>query len=107
MGWTSEELPHFKEAIVKHLEDNRRLSEANWFELCGSLDDDEEYFRIGKGGEKQDTATRDAELYAFTNDLLAKYGNNQGELLIQIKCVHSTYFSSQNLSVLDAFSNHY
>ena len=85
-GWTSDELPWYKESIVKHLEDNRRLPKANWFELCGSLDDNEDYFRIGSGGEQNRyTDTRDAELYTFANDLLAKYGNNTGELLVTIK----------------------
>ena len=87
-GWTSEELPWYKEAVVKHFEDNRRLPCANWFELCGSLDDNEEYFRIGNGSEKnQYTAARDFELYAFANDLLAKYGNNKGWLNVTIKRV--------------------
>jgi T6SS, Phospholipase effector Tle1-like, catalytic domain len=87
-GWTSEQLPFYKEPFVKHLEDERRVPEADWFELIGSLDDDEEYFRIGRGGpEKEYTAPRDAELYAFANDLKSKYGNNEGQLSVTITCV--------------------
>ena len=87
-GWISDDLPWYQETVVKHLEDNRRLPDANWFELCGSLDDNENYFRIGSGGKNnQYTATRDAELYAFANDLLTKYDNNKGSILVTIERV--------------------
>jgi hypothetical protein len=84
-GWSSDELPWFKEIVVEHLEKLRRVPDANWFELCGSLNDNEEYFRIGKGGEShQYTATNDAELYTFANDLISKYNNNEGSLLVTV-----------------------
>ena len=82
-GWTSDQLPFYKEAILKLFEDDRRVPEADWFELIGSLDDDEAFFRIGGGGREY-TAPHDAELYAFANDLKSKYGNNQGQLLVRI-----------------------
>jgi hypothetical protein len=85
-GWTSEELPWYKEGIVKHFEKDRRVPEANWFELIGSLGDDDEYFRIGKGDEDHSPAY-DAELYAFANDMKSKYGNNEGVLMVTVKRV--------------------
>jgi hypothetical protein len=84
-GWTSEELPWYKEGIVRMFEDRRRVPEAEWFELIGSLDDDEDYFRIGTGGsDRLYTAPRDAELYAFANDLRTRYDNNDGQLMVII-----------------------
>lgn len=84
-GWTSEELPWYKEAFVRKFEDKRRVPEANWFELIGSLDDETDYFRIGAGGDAHlYTAPRDAELYAFANDLKTRYGNNEGQLEVKI-----------------------
>ena len=86
LGWVSSDLPWYQESVVKHLEDNRRVPDANWFELCGSLEDEEDYFRIGRGGgDNQYIAPRDAELYAFANDLLEKYGNNKGRIRVTIK----------------------
>ncbi len=83
-GWTSEQLPWYKEKFVQHFEDDRRVPDANWFELIGSLDDNEEYFRIGSGQGFEYIAPRDAELYAFANDLKSKYGNNRGQLSVTI-----------------------
>lgn len=85
-GWTSEELPWYKEGLVKFFEDDRRVPEANWFELIGSLGDDQDYFRIGKGREDY-TPSHKAELYAFANDMKSKYDNNHGVLRVKIKRV--------------------
>jgi hypothetical protein len=82
-GWTSASLPWYKEAVVKHFEDDRRLPAANWFELVGALDDEEtELFRIGSG--RDFTAPREADLYAFANDLKSRYGNNSGKLTVTV-----------------------
>jgi uncharacterized protein (DUF2235 family) len=84
-GWTSDQLPWYKEHIVRAFEDKRRVPDANWFELIGSLDDDDDFFRIGAGGaDGLYTATRDAELYAFANDLKTRYDNNEGQLEVKI-----------------------
>lgn len=83
-GWTSESLPWYKEAVVKHFEDARRLPAAHWFELIGALEDeDTDLFRIGSGREF--TAPREADLYTFANDLQTRYGNNTGTLRVTIK----------------------
>lgn len=85
-GWTSESLPWYKEAVVKHFEGARRLPEANWFELVGALDDeDKELFRIGSGCDY--AAPREADLDAFANDLKTRYANNTGKLMVTIKRV--------------------
>ncbi len=85
-GWQSEELPLYKESVVKHFEQERRVPEANWFELIGSLgDEDDHLFRIGSGGTANEySAEQDAELYLFANDLKKKYGNNKGNLSVSI-----------------------
>lgn len=74
-GWQTEELPWYKEGIVKAFEKHRRLKDANWFALTGALsDEDKELFLIG---DKTDvyTAPHDADLYLFANDMPSKYGN--------------------------------
>jgi len=82
-GWTTDELPWLKEKVVKVFENNRRKPDANWFELVGALgDEDDDLFRIGKGTDY--TATKDAELYLFANDLKSKYDNNDGSLIVKI-----------------------
>lgn len=83
-GWTSKQLPWYKDGVIKHLEDERRLPAANWFELVGALDDEEtDLFRIGTGCEF--TAPREADLFTFANDLKSRYGNNTGELRVVVK----------------------
>jgi hypothetical protein len=82
-GWTTEQLPWLKEQVVKVFEDNRREPNGNWFELVGSLgDDDDTLFRIGKGTDY--TPTRDAELCLFANDLSSKYDNNVGSIRVRV-----------------------
>lgn len=85
-GWRSEDLPWYKESIVKWFDDNKRCRDANWFELIGSVDDEgDTFFRIGTGGQDRVfQATRDADLYAFANDLDAKYDNNEGSLTVTV-----------------------
>ncbi|MCB2183755.1 MAG: DUF2235 domain-containing protein [Desulfobulbaceae bacterium] len=86
-GWDSEQLPWFKEKILEFLEDNRRVPGAQWFELIGTIDENEDdHFRIGRGGTaKPFKAEKDGVLFAFANDLKSKYGNNKGQLTVKIK----------------------
>ncbi len=88
-GWTSEELPWYQEAVVEFFEKHRRHKDANWFELIGALDDEDDHlFRIAKGGpERSYTAKFDAELWTFANDLKSKYDNNKGSIKVRIKRV--------------------
>jgi hypothetical protein len=83
-GRSSEQLPWYKEPIVKAFERLRRLKDVNWFALVGALDDeDDELFLIG---DKPDayTAPQDAELYLFANDMPGRFGNNTGSLMLTI-----------------------
>ena len=85
-GWKSEVLPWYKESIVKFFEDNRRVPEADWFELIGSYGDElEEFFRVGL--DNTFTAKHSVDLYLFANDLETKYKNNEGDLKVVIKRV--------------------
>ena len=86
-GWKTEELPWYKEEIVEFLEWRRRCPKADWFELIGTVGDDEEhFFRIGRGGEDATyQAPEDGELFAFANDLRTMYGNNHGEIKVHVK----------------------
>jgi hypothetical protein len=85
-GWTSDELPGWKAALVRLAEGKRRVPEANWFELIGALEANEStLFRIGVRGSY--TAPREADLYAFANDLPSMYGNNTGEISVTIERV--------------------
>lgn len=82
-GWTSDQLPWYSEALVRHLELERRHPAANWFELIGAFeDDDRDLFRIGAATTVR--APRDTQLYAFANDLTNKYGNNHGSLTVTV-----------------------
>lgn len=82
-GWTTEQLPWLKEQFVKAFEGKRRAPAANWFELVGSLgDEDDAVFRIGNGVDY--TPPRDAELCLFANDLQSKYDNNQGAIRVVV-----------------------
>ncbi len=85
-GWETEQLPWYKEPIVELLEWRRRCAKANWFELIGTLGDDEEdFFRIGRGGEDLTyRAPDDGELFAFANDLRTMYGNNHGQIEVKV-----------------------
>lgn len=77
--------------VVKTLEDNRRSPSANWFELVGSIGDDEEkeiLFRIADGKDGATfTPTQDGELFAFANDVQTMYGNNSGDIDVTVKRV--------------------
>ena len=90
-GWKSEDLPWYKEEFAELLEWRRRCSKANWFELIGSVGDDEEsFFRIGSGGAGATfQAGTDGELFAFPNDLRSLYGNNHGEIHVTVTRVAS------------------
>ena len=83
-GWSTDQLPWLKEKIAKLFEDNRRMPDANWFELIGALgDEDDDLFRIGNGTDY--VATKDADLFLFANDLKSKYDNNAGSLNVVIR----------------------
>jgi len=83
-GWESEQLPWYREHMMKAFEELRRLKDANWFALTGVLgDEDKQLFLIG---DKKDPylAPEDADLYLFANDIAWKYGNNEGSLMVTI-----------------------
>lgn len=83
-GWQSEELPWYKEGVVKFFEKHRRMTDANWFALVGAVgDEDDSLFLIGDC-TKSFTADKEADLYLFANDMFSKYDNNDGYLDVTI-----------------------
>ncbi len=83
-GWSTDQLPGFKEFFVDRFEKHRRVPDANWFELIGALgDEDDNLFRIGDGSNHY-TSTDTTDLHLFANDLKSKYGNNEGLLEVTI-----------------------
>ncbi|MDX2369057.1 MAG: DUF2235 domain-containing protein [Colwellia sp.] len=86
-GWTrASESLGLKEAFIAAAEPFRRVSKANWFQLCGSIgSSDENAKKIGCSGTF--IAGKSGEFTAFANDLESKYGNNSGSIEITIKRV--------------------
>jgi len=87
-GWKTEDLPFHKELIARLAEFRRRYPEADWFEMIGTVGDEEELFRIGAGGAQRTfTPSADGEFAAFANDLTSTYGNNSGEIEMTVQRV--------------------
>jgi len=83
-GWRSEDQPWYESWLFKTLKKFRRLKNANWFALVGTLgDEDNDLFEIGDCSTPY-VAPRDAELYLFANDMASKYDNNDGSLMVTI-----------------------
>ena len=84
-GWESSQLSFLKETVVELFEKKRRHPEANWFELVGAYnnDNDAELFRVGVS--TQFTATKNGELHFFANDLKSRYENNSGLIRVFIE----------------------
>lgn len=83
-GWATDAISWYKEPIVKAFEKNRRCPNANWFELVGTYDrDDDDSFRIG--AEVSFTARQNTDLYTFANDLKTRYSNNKGVIQATIE----------------------
>ena len=75
-----------KEIAIAGMEPFRRVPEADWFCLCGSIGDkDDNSFKIGKKSKVKAPAS--GELCLFANDLNRFYGNNFGKLTVTIKRV--------------------
>ena len=83
-GWESEQLPWYKEGLVELFEKARRVPDANWFALCGSVgDEDDDLLEIGM--KNTISISKNGYLYLFANDLTKMYGNNRGEIDVTIK----------------------
>lgn len=68
------------------METRRRCAKANWFELVGTIGQNECYhFRIGFGDpETTYSPTVSGPLYAFANDLPSKDYNNSGSIRVTV-----------------------
>lgn len=91
-GWdvddTDVQLGWVKETLIRTKEDNRRIADAKWFELCAAVGESEqELFQVLHYLDDLQpfTPNSDGEFCPFANDLLNRYGNNMGFLDITIK----------------------
>jgi hypothetical protein len=91
-GWTVEDqnFTLAKSNIIRISEGKRRHNEANWFEVIGTIEENDEYmFRIGNGSksEKPYVSPQSGGLFTFANDLEIMYWNNKGFVKIVIERV--------------------
>lgn len=89
-GWDRDDIDSWrlKEWFIKLAEDDRRVSEAKWFELIATVGKrDERAMRFVNTNANQATITiaHEGQLYFFANDLLSKYGNNFGKIDVMVK----------------------
>jgi hypothetical protein len=69
--------------FLKLCESLRRMPQAPWFSLIGSIDKDKNsFFLIGK--DKNITAPKTGQLYCFANDAIIAYGNNRGSIQLTV-----------------------
>lgn len=72
-----------QEMAIAGMEPFRRVSDADWFCLCGSIGDtDDTAFKIGKSNTVKPASS--GELCLFANDLNRFYGNNFGKLVVTV-----------------------
>lgn len=85
-GWLSKDAaPAFRKFIEKS-EKNRRVPAARWFELIGTIGENEQHhFQVGLRGEDWTyTVKADGELLLFANDLMRMYGNNNDSIEVTV-----------------------
>jgi len=69
--------------LMGFLEKYRRIPQANWFTLIGTIGKTTKtHFIIGT--EKTYKAVQDGELFCFANDVSFAYENNKGELELEV-----------------------
>ena len=85
-GWTSDQAPQITRKFIEKSEQNRRVPAANWFELIGTIGQNEDHhFQIGKRGDQWTyAANADGDLFLFANDLIGMYGNNHDSIEVTI-----------------------
>ena len=85
-GWLSKDAAPTFRTFIKKSEKNRRVPAANWFELVGTIGENEQHhFQIGLRGEEwTHTVKTDGELFLFANDLMKMYGNNHDSIEVTV-----------------------
>jgi hypothetical protein len=69
--------------LMGFFEKFRRVPQANWFALIGTIGKTTKtHFIIGT--ERTYKAVEDVELFCFANDVSFAYGNNKGELELEV-----------------------
>lgn len=88
-GWTREQVDlGMKEFFIWAKESDRRVPDANWFELIAAIgrDDRNPVSVIKHARDKRPIkTTQNGELFFFANDLDNRYGNNMGSLRVKIQ----------------------
>jgi hypothetical protein len=77
----------FEKFYLKPFEWMRRFPNAKWFSVIGAIDKKESTkFDIGRFIEQGETytATINGTLFCFANDVSIAYGNNKGEIELEI-----------------------
>jgi hypothetical protein len=69
--------------LMEFLENIRRIPHANWFALIGTIGKTTKTHLI-IGTEKTYKAPGGGELFCYANDVFFAYGNNKGELELEI-----------------------
>ena len=73
------------EIAIAAMEPFRRVSDADWFCLCGCVTDNDDYaFVIGKGPVDK-KIEKSGEFLPFANDKASYYGNNEGKIKIIVQ----------------------
>jgi len=84
-GWSSKQLPWYRESIVEAFEHKRRHPRANWFEIIGALGDEDDHLLRILSTDYTFAPEQDAELYYFANDITSMYDNNTGSIRVTVK----------------------
>lgn len=83
-GYSTADAPPLVRRFLSRFERRRRLPDANWLVLAGSLDEDERTaFVIGASAGPWQPETK-AELRCFANDLASAYWNNSGSITLTV-----------------------
>ena len=85
-GWDRDDVEFgIREIGIAGMEPFRRVSDADWFCLCGCVtDNDDHAFKIGKGPVEVEIK-KSGEFLPFANDLKKYYGNNSGKIKVTVE----------------------
>ncbi len=88
-GWTRDTVQlGVREWFIRWKEDDRRLPDANWFELLGSIGAGRPFRVLQHTDEASAFEPAEiGELFVFVNDLESRYDNNAGSAVLTVRRV--------------------